>query len=152
MNPNKPEVWECEHDVEVNASPEVIWALFEDVPGWTRWNAGIEKIEIDGPFQVGAEFAMKPTGQPSVTSRLREVQRNVSFLDETHIGDLRIFVEHRIEVLSCSRSRVVFSLEAFGPSCDQVGPAVSADFPDVLDALRDLAESCLVCADEEKNT
>ena len=41
-------------------------------------------------------------------------------------------------------SRVVFVLEAFGPESDKIGPAVAADFPDVLKALASHAE-CGAC-------
>ncbi len=139
MTTTGPQIWECEHAIEVNASPEAIWALFQDVAGWTRWNAGIDRIELNGPFAAGTTFDMTPPGQETLRTRLVEVIENVGFLDETVVGDLRIFVDHRIEVLGRNQCRVVYSLEAFGPSCDEVGPLVSADFPQVLGALSALA-------------
>lgn len=144
MNHQRTEVWECEHEIEVNASPDVIWALFRDVAGWPQWNAGIAKIEINGPFEAGTQFVMTPTSQEPVMTRLVEVRENVSFLDETRIGALTIYVDHRIEGIEPGRSRVVFGLEAFGPAGDKIGPAVSADFPDVLKALASVAE-CAAC-------
>jgi len=27
-----------------------VWRLFQDVPGWKKWNAGIEQIKINGPY------------------------------------------------------------------------------------------------------
>jgi len=140
MNDQKPKVWEIEHDIETKASAEAIWTLFRDVSGWRRWNAGIEKIEIHGPFEAGTEFVMTPSGQEPVTTRLVEVSENAGFVDETRVGDLRIFVDHHIETMNSGRTRVVFSLEAFGSSCDEIGPVVSADFPEVLKALVSLAE------------
>lgn len=141
MNPLEPEVWECDYDIEVDATPEAIWAYFEDVSGWKRWNAGIEEIQIRGPFEAGVEFVMKPTGQDWVTTCLREVQPNIGFIDETQVGELRIFVEHRIESIAECRCRVTYSIQAFGPGCDEIGPAVSADFPVVLRALKEMAET-----------
>jgi Polyketide cyclase / dehydrase and lipid transport len=141
MKPLKPEVWDCEHEIEVNAAPEVIWSFFRDVAGWTRWNAGIEKIEIRGPFEADTEFVMTPPGQDALLTRLVEVRENAGFVDETQVGELSIFVDHRIEVIEPGRSRVVYALEAFGPGCEEIGAAVSADFPEVLRALAALAES-----------
>ena len=141
MNDPKIQVWEIEHDIETKASPEAIWTLFRDVPGWNRWNAGIERIEIRGPFEAGTKFVMTPPGQEPLTTRLVEVRNNAGFVDETCVGDLRVFVDHRIEPMSSGRTRVVFSLEAFGAACDEIGPQVSADFPEVLKALVSLAES-----------
>jgi hypothetical protein len=144
MKDQKTSVWEIEYSAETKASPEVIWMLFKDVAGWKRWNAGIEQIELHGLFAAGTEFMMKPPGQDPLTSRLIEVCENVGFLDETCVGDLKIYVDHRIEPISAGRTRIVYSMEAFGPSCDEIGPLVSADFPEVLRSLVTLAE-CGAC-------
>ena len=140
MKDQKTFVWEIEHSTEIKASPQAVWSLFKDVTGWKRWNAGIEQIELLGAFEAGTKFLMKPPGQEPLTSRLLEVSENVGFLDETCVGDLKIYVDHRIEPITAGRTRVIYSLEAFGPSCDEIGPLVSADFPDVLKALATLAE------------
>ena len=36
---------------------------FPRCPGWKTWNAGIEHIDIDGPFAAGTWFTMKPPGE-----------------------------------------------------------------------------------------
>ncbi|RXT48635.1 hypothetical protein [Bradyrhizobium betae] len=43
-------VWQHEYAIETSATAETIWRIFRDVPGWKNWNAGIEQIDIDGPF------------------------------------------------------------------------------------------------------
>jgi len=144
MKDQKVSVWENEHGIEVNASAEVIWALFKDVAGWKRWNAGIETIELHGPFAAGTVFTMKPPGQEKLTTQLVEVTENAGFLDRTCVGELSVFVDHRIETIAPDRCRVKYSIEAFGPSCDEIGPMISADFPEVLKALAVLAE-CETC-------
>jgi hypothetical protein len=142
-------VWEFEYAIETSATPDVLWILLSDVERWPQWNAGVEKIEINGPFAAGTVFVMKPPGQEAITTRLVEVQKGKSFLDETRLGELRIFVDHRLEPLTSGRTRIVYSIEVFGPDCDEVGAAVSADFPDVLRALATLAEAessnCPLC-------
>jgi len=55
------------------------------------------------------------------------------------VGDLTVLVSHRLEVLGDRRTRVTYQVEAYGPGCDDVGPAVSADFPAVLAELAALA-------------
>ena len=141
LNANQPPVWECEHEVVVNARPEIIWRQFQDVAAWPQWNAGISHIEMSGPFETGNHFVMTTPGQEPFTTRLVEVRENNGFLDETRVGELRIFVDHQIQPISEDLTRVVYSLQAFGPGCDDVGPMVSADFPDVLKSLAARAES-----------
>ena len=140
MNNEPVKVWECEHEIEVNAGPEVVWRIFQNLAEWPKWNAGIARIEVDGPFVAGTRFRMTLPDGPELTTRLVEVRENVGFVDETRLEDLRVFVDHQIQPLPAGRSRVKYSLEAFGPSCDEMGPIISADFPEVLKALAALAE------------
>lgn len=134
-------VWETEHQLEVHATPGAIWSLLSDVSTWPRWNAGVARIDLEGAFITGARFTMTLPDGAVLHSRLVEVQPQKCFLDETPVGDLRVFVEHRLEPIDAARTRVVFALEAFGPNCDDLGPAIAADFPLVLRGLAAQAES-----------
>ena len=132
--------WQTQFGVETCASPEAIWALFRDVQNWPRWNAGIEEIALEGPFAAGTHFMMKPPGQDALRSVLTEVRENEGFVDETRVGDLVIAVAHRIEKLPAGRTRVTYAVDARGPDAAEIGPMVSADFPDVVAALVAAAE------------
>ena len=137
--------WRSEYAIETSAAAESIWSIFRDVPGWKTWNAGIEQIDIDGPFAAGTWFTMKPPGEEALRSQLIEVRENACFVDETRVGDLVIKVAHRIESIADSlgpaRIRVVYAVDAQGPQASEIGPAVASDFPDVLASLAKLAET-----------
>jgi hypothetical protein len=132
-------VWRIEHSIETAASPEAVWGIFRDVSGWKRWNAGIERIHLEGPFADGSWLEMKPPGQDAFRSKLVEVRENESFVDETRIGDLVVAVAHRIEALGTRGTRVTYAVEATGPGASDIGPAVASDFPEVLAALAAIA-------------
>ncbi|MEH2490317.1 SRPBCC family protein [Bradyrhizobium sp. AZCC 2230] len=132
--------WRGEYAVETSATAETIWSIFRDVPGWKTWNAGIEQIEIDGPFATGTWFTMKPPGEEALRSQLIDVRENSCFIDETRVGDLTIKVAHRIEPLGSTRTRIVYAVDAKGPQAAEIGPAVASDFPEVLASLARLAE------------
>jgi hypothetical protein len=132
--------WQTEFSIEAAASPETIWALFRDVAGWTRWNAGIESITLEGPFAAGTGFVMKLPGEEALRSVLTEVRENECFVDETRVGDLVIAVAHRIERLEPSRTRITYAVDARGEGAAEIGPMIPADFPDVLAALVAAAE------------
>lgn len=134
-------MWQCEYSIETKASPDEVWALFIDVPGWVNWIEGLDRIEIDGPFEKGATLIMTPSGQGPVPTRLVEVRRNESFIDESKMGETVIRVIHRIESIGRDRTRVTYSPQVTGPSAEEIGKAISAGFPDVLKALAALAES-----------
>lgn len=135
------QVWRHEYAIETSASAETIWSIFRDVSGWKNWNAGIEEIDIDGPFAAGTWFTMKPPGEDVLRSQLIDVRENVCFVDETRVGDLAIKVAHRIEPLGSARTRIVYAVDANGPQASEIGPAVASDFPEVLASLVKLAEA-----------
>jgi hypothetical protein len=134
-------IWRHEYAIETSATPETIWSIFRDVPAWKNWNAGIEQIEIDGPFATGTWFTMKPPGEEALRSQLIDVRENLCFVDETRVGDLVVKVAHRIELLGSARTRVVYAVDARGPQASEIGPAVASDFPEVLASLAKLAET-----------
>ena len=133
-------MWQQSFDIHTAATPATVWQLFVDVDGWAAWNAGIEAITLRGPFADGTEFTMKPPGEEALRSQLVDVRENVCFVDETRVGDLVILVAHRIEPLGPARTRIVYAVDARGPQAAEIGPAVSADFPEVLASLSKLAE------------
>jgi hypothetical protein len=111
---------------------------------WPQWNAGIEKLAVDGPFAVGTTLTMTPPGEDPIPMRLVEIVPGELFTDEMDAGDFVVRTEHRLDPLGDGRTRVVYRTEITGPAADQVGPelgpAITADFPDVVAALVKLAE------------
>ncbi len=141
MNSSEEKIWRGEYTIETSASAAVVWGLLSYVDGWKNWNAGVERIEITGPFIAGTEFQMTTPGQERFTSRLVEVRPLELFIDETRIDNLVIRVSHRIENQGLNQTRVTYAVEAIGEGAAEIGPMVSADFPDVLRSLARAAET-----------
>jgi hypothetical protein len=136
-------MWEYEHSVETTASAEVIWRHWTDVASWPEWNAGVERIAIDGRFEAGTTFTMTPPGEEPVRMKLTEVVRNEVFVDEAAAPDFVVTTTHRLEPTGTG-TRITYRTEITGPAADaagpEIGPAITADFPDVLAALVTRAE------------
>jgi uncharacterized protein YndB with AHSA1/START domain len=137
-------VWEYEYRVESTASAEALWRHWSDMAAWPQWNDGIETIEVDGPFAVGTAFTMTPPGDEPVRLRLVDIVPGRSFTDEMDAGDFVVRTDHRLEPAAAGLTRIVYRTEITGPAADragpELGPAITADFPEVLAALTRLAE------------
>ena len=133
-------MWTATTRIDTTASRQALWRLFEDVAGWTNWNAGIEHVALHGPFATGTTFEMKPPGMDAFLSTLRDVRPHEGFVDETMLEDTRFLVSHELHALPSGGTRVSYSIRVEGPEAATLGPLVTADFPEVLAALKSLAE------------
>ncbi|MEV4136615.1 SRPBCC family protein [Dactylosporangium sp. NPDC049742] len=132
-------MWEYEYAADSTVDAGALWALWSDVGGWPRWNSGVERIEIDGPFAAGTAFRMTGPGEDeAIEMRLTEVVPGERFTDEMDAGDFVVRTEHRIE-RTAGGTRVVYRTEITGPAAGEIGPrlgpAITGDFPDVVAAL-----------------
>lgn len=135
-------MWDYEHSVETSAAPEAVWRRWADVATWPDWNADIEEVRLDGPFAVGGVITMTPKGQDPVVLRIVEAVSNASFAsftDEADFGGTLIRTRHRVERIGGGRTRIVYRTEITGPAADtlgpEIGPAITADFPETIAAL-----------------
>ena len=138
-------MWEYEYRLETSAAPEALWRHWADMASWPQWNDGIETITVDGPFEVGTVFTMKPPGEEPIRMRLTEIKPGESFTDEMDAGDFVVRSEHRLEPAAETRpsgarlTRIVYRTEITGEAAGQVGPElgpqITADFPEVVAAL-----------------
>ena len=137
-------MWTTEYTLTTEASPEALWELLSDVNGWGAWNEGIETITLDGPLAVGATFQMKPPGEDVLTSTIVELEDNRLLTDRTDLGELVIQVAHELRPLADRGTSITYRVEVSGPAADaqgeEVGTAISADFPQVMAALAAAAQ------------
>lgn len=136
-------MWEYERSIETTASPEAIWLLWADVAGWGAWNAEIEKIEIDGAFAAGSQITMTPPGDDPIQLLIADAVPNELFTDEARFDGLILRTTHRMERINQDRVRVVYRMEITGTRADevgpQIGPGITADWPETMASLAALA-------------
>ena len=83
--------------VTKEASKEQMWKLFSDVNNWHSWDKGIEYAKMNGRFEKGNSFELKPKGGPKVKIQLVETTENKSFTDFTKFPLAKMYGEHRFE-------------------------------------------------------
>ena len=128
-------MWQTEHRHETTARPEAVWELWEDVPGWPRWDTSLEETTLAGPFEVGVTGTLRPSGAPEAFPfTVTAITPGVGFADETALGPLVLRFSHQV-VASASGSTITVRVEAEGPGAEEVGPAVAADMPESVAAL-----------------
>jgi hypothetical protein len=132
-------MWEYEYRLETSARPDALWDHWADMAAWPQWNDGIEAITVDGPFEVGTVFTMTPPGDEPIRMRLAEIKPGESFTDEMDAGDFVVRTEHRLEPAADGQTAIVYRTEITGEAAGQVGPElgpqITADFPEVVAAL-----------------
>ena len=137
-------MWEYEYSLETSADRGALWRHWADMAAWPQWNDGIETIDVDGPFAVGTTFIMTPPGDEPIRMRLVEIEPGTSFTDEMDAGDFVVRTEHRLEPAADGLTRIVYRTQITGEAAGHVGPElgpqITADFPDVVAALARLAE------------
>ena len=99
----------------------------------------MEQIKIHGPFAVGTEISMTPKGQEPIRSTITAVRENELCADETRLDGVVLRFSHTLERRATGGTRIRHRLEITGPAADDIGPelgpAITEDFPDAMDAL-----------------
>jgi hypothetical protein len=118
--------------------------MWADVSRWAEWNGDIEQVELVGPFAAGSRIVMTPIGQEPIELRIAEAAEPELFVDEADLGDIVVRTTHRVQRIDSERSQITYRMEIAGLQADvlgpQIGPEISADFPQTLAALAERAE------------
>jgi uncharacterized protein YndB with AHSA1/START domain len=132
-------MWVYEHTSETGASREAVWEVLSDLDNWPTWDTSMESVALQGPFAVGTEVVMTPKGQDPITSRIVQIVPHEVYADETAFGGVVLRFTHTLSPVAGDGTRVLHRLEITGPDADAVGPelgpAITEDFPEAMDAL-----------------
>lgn len=132
-------MYEWSHTVETTATPAQVWPLYADVARWREWDSGLEAVELDGPFAAGSAGTMQVEGQPPLTWTLTEVVDGELFTDVTEIpGVATLTFVHRLEA-TATGTRITHEVRIEGPAAEGLGPMVTSDTPEAMQALARLA-------------
>jgi hypothetical protein len=132
-------MWEHEYTVETNVSPEAIWAVLSDLDRWPRWDTSMERVALQGPCAVGTKVAMTPQGQDPIVSTIVAIKETEHYADRTDFGGVTLEFSHRLTRLGTGGTRITHRLEITGDGAaelgPQLGPEITADFPEAMDGL-----------------
>lgn len=128
-----------------DASPDVMWELWADVPNRTEWDHGLEYIEIDGPFEKGTTGVVKVEGQSEIEWKLIEVTPKSAYTDRFQsLPGTHTDWHHTIESNGDGTYDVTWRLETRGPLSILTLPVTNAllgnEVPNAVDEFVALAE------------
>jgi hypothetical protein len=91
-------MWTKSHTlVTREVTKEQLWKLFSDVDHWHTWDAGVEYARLEGKFEAGSYFILKPKKGPKVRIQLVETIANKKFVDCTAFPLAKMYGEHTYE-------------------------------------------------------
>lgn len=92
---NQNHMWVRSHSIiSKDVTKEQLWKLFSNVNQWHIWDAGIDFASIDGEFEKGNHFILKPKGGPKVKIELVETLKNKGFTDYTRFPLAKMYGKH----------------------------------------------------------
>ena len=135
-------MWSTEETAETAVPRETVWEAVRDLHTGDLTYPGADRFELHGPFTVGTDLTVTPEGQEPIRSRIVELEAGRSYADLTEFGGITLVFRYELADQD-EGTAVRYSLTIDGADADaigpELGPQISADFPESLAAL--LAEA-----------
>jgi hypothetical protein len=132
-------MWSTEYSTETDLAAAAIWAALSDLHHGVALDGNSDRFELHGPFAVGTELTVTPQGQGSFRSTITELTENSVYADRTEFGGLILTFRHTLTPLASGGTRVTHELVIDGDDAGtmgpELGPQISADFPEAMNAL-----------------
>jgi uncharacterized membrane protein len=103
-------------EVEIQAPPEVVWAVMRDVEHWPEWTPTVTSIRLldPGPLRVGSRAIIRQPKLPPAKWRVTELDDEASRFTWISSGPgVRVIARHWVEPCAAG-SRATLSLRFSG--------------------------------------
>jgi len=91
-------MWTKTYSITTNeVTKEQIWKLFTNVNNWQEWNEQIEFAKLEGKFESGNHYQIKPKNGRVVTVNLLEVEEYKHCLESGNFPLAKMYYDHLIE-------------------------------------------------------
>ena len=88
--------------IDIDAPPEIVWAIWSDIERWSEWTASITKIQklAPGPLAVGLRACVRQPKLPVAIWRVTELEENRRFTWVSTSPGAHVIGIHTIEPLA----------------------------------------------------
>lgn len=135
--------WDFEHSVQASVPRDRVWALWTDVSGWSRWNPGVARAELDGPVAEGATGTVRAAGGPASALKVLAIEPDRRFVTEASERFMRLRFEHELVEVGGGQVLVTQRVRMTGLATPlmrrTVGARLERSIPAGLAALVELA-------------
>lgn len=126
-----------------NVSAKEIWRIWTDVNNWHQWHDDLDYCKLNGKFEVGSHFMLKPKGIKAVKIDLIDIQEGKEFTDCTKFFGAQMLDTHSMEekndgILLTNKLVVTGPLKWLWIKL--VAANVAATVPNEMEALVNLAK------------
>ena len=115
-----------QHNIHLDAPPELVWAVTVDVDQWPTWTPTVERAErLDqGPFRVGSTANMTQPGMPVAIWKVTDLIEAESFTWETRMLGARMIASHHMK-MSGTGTENTLTLEVKGSTGFLLAPFIA---------------------------
>jgi carbon monoxide dehydrogenase subunit G len=126
---NGPPVPSYERTIDINATPERVWAVMTDIERWPEWTTSVRSARRidDGPLAVGSRADMDLEGAPPSTWTVTTLEAGRSFAWTTSARGVPSVATHTVEPHD-GGSRVRLGIEAASLLATLFSPWISRVF------------------------
>ena len=131
------------HKTFQNVRKETLWNLWTDVNHWPDWHGDLDYCKLEGPFEVGNYFILKPKGVRPIKITLTEIEKGKKFTDCTTFFGAKMYDTHEVEETREGDARLTNTLVVTGPLkwlwIKLVAQNVADTVPEEMETLVNLA-------------
>ena len=132
------------YSTETSATPEKIWKIWTDVPGWKEWDSGLKDAELSSPlFGPGAKgFIYSLEGRKS-SFKVVAFEDGISYTFKTNLPLGGLYVKRYLEKAGDKTKfthEVWFKGITAGIFSRMFGPEFRKMLPEVVEKIKEVAE------------
>ena len=112
-----------EMTVEIEASPDKVWAILADVERWPEWSASMANVErLNGePLALGARVRVKQPRMPTLVWKVTELDPGQSFSWQSDSTGVTTVGSHVVKATANNRVTVTLGIHQSGPLAPVIG-------------------------------